>query len=241
MRAIFILILISTSVNGGIFYCQKPELICRLYHLLYFVDSIFREHSIVYWAVDGTLLGAIRHGGAIPWDDDIDLIVPVSELEKFDTLKFKDDLKNNGFFITPRKPGTWRKIYFSDTSSGLLNDTFPSLDIFEAEYKEGLYMSLSGFRLRGDIWSIENLFPLKRVNFGPVKVSVPCNSVEYLKRRYGKNCLKEAVIWSHSVQKPKKAVFKVFSPAKYNESIAINLFGYSLLNINKAPKIRCFY
>lgn len=41
--------------------------------------KLFEKHDIKYYAIGGTLLGAIRHGGFIPWDDDIDLAVPREE------------------------------------------------------------------------------------------------------------------------------------------------------------------
>lgn len=50
--------------------------------LLRFIDNVCQKHDIKYWISDGTLMGAIRHGGFIPWDDDIDLSIMRDDYEK---------------------------------------------------------------------------------------------------------------------------------------------------------------
>lgn len=47
--------------------------------------KLCEENNIVYFVVGGTQLGAIRHNGFIPWDDDIDVAVPRSDYEKLAT------------------------------------------------------------------------------------------------------------------------------------------------------------
>lgn len=50
--------------------------------LLYF-DQICRDNNISYWLSGGTCLGAKRHGGFIPWDDDIDVEMTLDEFNRF--------------------------------------------------------------------------------------------------------------------------------------------------------------
>jgi hypothetical protein len=47
----------------------------KLYQMMKDVDEVMRANNVPYIAESGTLLGSVRHGGLIPWDDDLDIQV----------------------------------------------------------------------------------------------------------------------------------------------------------------------
>lgn len=59
--------------NGEGTILRKAQL--RMVDILVEIDRICRRHDIPYWIDFGTLLGAVRHGGFIPWDDDLDISI----------------------------------------------------------------------------------------------------------------------------------------------------------------------
>ena len=56
----------------------------HLLDLLKEVDAFCREHGITYYCAGGTVIGAARHRGFIPWDDDIDIYMTRENFFKFD-------------------------------------------------------------------------------------------------------------------------------------------------------------
>ena len=55
----------------------------KILEIMKYIDALCRKHGITYNIMGGTALGAVRHGGFIPWDDDLDIFMTPSEYAKF--------------------------------------------------------------------------------------------------------------------------------------------------------------
>ena len=68
----------------------------KILEIMKYIDKLCRDNGIIYYIMGGTALGAVRHGGFIPWDDDLDIFMTPSEFEKFKKV-FK--LDNSPLFV----------------------------------------------------------------------------------------------------------------------------------------------
>ena len=125
-------------------------------------DTICKKHNLKYWLDSGTLLGVVRHQGFIPWDDDIDLSMPVEDYNKFKEIA-QSELSENIFFQTSQTDKAFKFDYIKLRSNkakivefheknkeieyhqGVFIDIFPMLTLPNSEFHEKFYDGIFQF------------------------------------------------------------------------------------------------
>ena len=74
------------------------------------IAQICIENNISFYAIGGTCIGAIRHRGFIPWDDDLDIAIPIEQYEKFKTC-MKAYLPSNLYLYDPEEKKEYRYVF----------------------------------------------------------------------------------------------------------------------------------
>lgn len=90
----------------------------RMLEILKVVDDICTKHGIQYTLDGGTLIGAVRHGGFIPWDDDIDINVTREDLAKLRKIlprELPSHLVYQDYFTDPYYPTLIAKVRERDS------------------------------------------------------------------------------------------------------------------------------
>ncbi len=122
------------------------------------IDKICQKHGLVYFGIGGTALGAVRHKGFIPWDDDIDIGMPRKDYEIF--LKVASKELPAGFHVQhydtePETPFYFTKIrkdntqfveyYLRDQAihHGIFVDIFPFDAIPDCTWQRVLHYRVS--------------------------------------------------------------------------------------------------
>lgn len=66
----------------------------KILEVMKYIDQLCRANGIIYFIMGGTALGAVRHGGFIPWDDDLDIFMEPDQYDKFKECFEKDGSSN---------------------------------------------------------------------------------------------------------------------------------------------------
>ena len=160
--------------------CERDMLAC-------FAD-ICNRHGIKYFVQGGTLLGTVRHGGFIPWDDDVDVSLPREEYEKFLAVA-ENELPEYYFLQTkdtdPEYPNNFAKIRdsrttFIETSARNLNINHGVyIDIFPLDnYPIGIKAKIFEIKKKLLTWRINRAFYIPNMSLKS-KIAVLITMVLY--------------------------------------------------------------
>ncbi len=103
-------------------------------------DSVCQKYHLTYWLDHGTLLGAVRHNGFIPWDDDLDVTMPREDYERFVEIA-ADELPENIFLQTKVSDPSTSVHYakFRDRNSTYIDVWEEGKDI---AYHQGIFIDI---------------------------------------------------------------------------------------------------
>jgi phosphorylcholine metabolism protein LicD len=157
-----------------------------LYTILAEFEAAARAAYMPYAMSSGTALGAVRHGGLIPWDDDGDLYVTDYAFYGAETALMREAARRGlriEFHTFNRRPTQgWYKIFLG-------SNKFPNVDLFLLRQEQDGVWRLAN-ELARKWWPKEALTDtqiktIKRVPFGPLSLPIFSDPESYLTRSYG--------------------------------------------------------
>ena len=113
-------------------------------------NKICKENKLTYFLIGGTYIGALRHSGFIPWDDDVDVGMPRSDYEKF--IKLSSDKLNKKYYLDCFEKND--KYFFPFAKLKKNNTIFDEEVLHHLDNHKGIYI---------DIFPLDNV---KENNFG---------------------------------------------------------------------------
>ena len=193
----------------------SPKDSYSLYKLFYEASQLLEKNGIVYWITAGTFLGAVRSGGIIKWDDDIDIMIPVQYKDKLYKL-FKDD---NTLRIYNNNNKYCDKISYRNNDKLFIDIFYGNTTLHNGKsiIDHNNFWCICAWP--NEYFYLDELFPLRKYKFGACEVYGPNKYHKFMESNFSKKWNTEAVIsHSHSKNLKKKIVFMMkpedYEPAK---------------------------
>ncbi|MGB5990073.1 MAG: LicD family protein [Marinifilaceae bacterium] len=136
--------------------------------------NICEQHQLTYWIDAGTLLGAVRHNGFIPWDDDIDICMPREDYEIFIHIANKTLPKDILLQYKENSLKKWRWIKLRDKYSTFIQESELKKDI---KYHQGIFIDIFPYDLIEKDFSTTKLFLNRRFKEQNKKIN---NNISFL-------------------------------------------------------------
>jgi len=219
----FLLINTTVAITDKDLPHMNPYQAGQLYALMIKVDKIFKKTGIKYWAEGGTLLGAIRHKGLIPWDDDLDIAILADQIDKLHAIR--PLLEENGLkcvhgYNTLDKCPSFFKIFMPCSEyQNKCGSCFPCLDIFPMTFLDNKFVHFNKadrMQYKNDYFLYKEIVKLKKVPFGPMHIPIPYNAANYLVRSYGDDWNKVAYIYNHDEEQEKASIKRTIAEWEQN-------------------------
>lgn len=168
---------------------MSDSLASFLYKMTHDFKTIAEEHNLHYWIIGGTLIGALRHQGFIPWDDDIDIAIKSSDRDLF--VQLEERFKKLGYFY--QKVNFGYKILAKDMPEPNWIDIF----IYTQDGDHFVLEDQSARRTwPKDTYTVESVKNRVLYKFGNDYLYGPGHAVEFLNRAYDTNWNHEGKFWN---------------------------------------------
>lgn len=141
----------------------------KLVEMLKYIDAVCQREGISYWLAAGNVLGQERHGGFIPWDDDIDIEMRQSDYLRLREVIINDkksqykwqDVKTEKYYFLPNAKLRDLKSEVDEPYTDLYEMRGIFIDIFPMDYSTS-FMTKYSTRVLQSLWFLyRHLFPNK--------------------------------------------------------------------------------
>ena len=162
----------------------SQDKINELYQLLNYTQCLLTKLNMPYIMIGGTLLGAVRSKGLIPWDYDADIVILDDNITFIDLRDKLMPLYAYGIITYINDLNGIVKVKFKDSATIL--DVFVMRKVFDTEYNKFLYRFTPPYdkKYKNEYFAEEELYPLVDYKFGPLTLKGPTDAISYLNRAY---------------------------------------------------------